>query len=169
MPGLQDTFLVAGITEQAIQLLVAADATEAADLSTILTGRLLYMQETKESGQAEIQRIVETVRQMLAKAGSTEKELHETLLDILRCLPARTGDEIAFVRQLAENTTDQEQHEALLVALSRTRPDKDALPVLQAATASLDAQVAKAAQAALDWELAQQQKESGMGRPRQKR
>ena len=148
----QDTFLVAMTAKQAIQSLPTADETEAIDLCTILLGRVLQIQETNESAQAiveETQRIVETARQALAKTSSIQKELREALLDILRYLPARSGEEIAFVRQLAENSVDQEVQQALVQALRSARPYKDALPVLQAATSSTNQLVATAAQQAL--------------------
>jgi hypothetical protein len=154
----RETFFVEKITRQTISLLVVADVAEAIDLATVLLGRLISLQETQERGLTEIQRIAETAQQMLAKRDWTERELSEVLLDILRYLPARASDEIAFVRQLAEKAADQEQQEALLMALSHAHPDKDALPVLQAATASADTRVAQAAQRALDQELARQRR-----------
>jgi hypothetical protein len=112
-------------------------------------GRLLFMKETNERGLAEVQRIVEVTKQILVKAGKAEKELRESLLDILRYLPVRASDEIAFVCQQVEDIASQEVQEALLVSLSYARPDEEALPVLQALTSSSNTQIAQTAQIAL--------------------
>jgi hypothetical protein len=158
---LRHAFLVPMTAQQAIQALPNADETEAIDLCIILLGRILQIEETNESGQTiveETQRIVETARQMLAETSSTQKELREALLDILRYLPAHSGEEIAFVRQLAENAADQEIQQSLVQALRFARPHKDALPVLQAAASSTNTLVATAAQQALEREQKRQEK-----------
>jgi hypothetical protein len=147
--------LTSSTTEKALQLLPTADEREAIDLCAILLGRLLYIEETKEKSRAigeEIQRVAEAARRALATVSGGQKELREALLDVLRNLPARSSEEIIFVQQLAEKTTDQNIRQALVRALSRARPDHEALPTLQAATTSPDVDIAQAAQYALEQE-----------------
>lgn len=155
-------FLDSKITEKTIQSLLAPDTIDVMNLSSILIGCLLSIQKTDKHGLAKTQQIVEAVRQALANPSTSEegRERRKALIDILSYVPASTGDEIAFVRQLAENTTEQELQAALIVALEEAHPDQDALPALQAATASSDMQVAKAAQTALERVLTRQKREA---------
>lgn len=151
----QNIFLTTSNAEQALQRFATADEAEVSDLCTILLGRLLQIQEAKESGQEiieEVQCIVEAAKQVLAKTSAAQEELRETLLDILRFLPARSSEEITFVQELAKNASDQQTQQAVLRALRSARPHKDALPVLQAAASSPNKLIAEAAQQALERE-----------------
>jgi hypothetical protein len=113
----RDFILTASLTKVMLARLPVAKLAEAIDISVILLGRLLQIQENGENEPDcadEIRRIAQTGRELLRTAH--EEELSQTLLDLFRYLPARTTSEIAFVREQAEQASEP----ALISACAHT-------------------------------------------------
>jgi hypothetical protein len=126
LQGLQDlqaALLTHEVAEKAKRHLPATNPIQHVDLLTILLGRILHIQETGEMSDAvydEVRGIVETA---LASTASTDiADVQQTALDILRTLPARSANEIVFVLQLAENTTDKNVQAACAHVLKQAAP-----------------------------------------------
>ena len=114
------------IAEKARTGLSSADTVQEADMLTILIGRVLYIGEANETGKAVRQEIEQIVDGVIAVLQATrENEVKEAALDVLRYLPVRSADEIAYVVRLAEGTTDSSVQEACAYALLFADKEKD--------------------------------------------
>lgn len=130
-------FLFIGIiTNRSIFLLTesksASNTDEQVDILTILVGRLLYIIEAHNMGENIEQEIRQITRTALYFLDSTNtQDIIEIALDILRFLPTRTANEITFVLQQAECTTDQHLQTAYRRVLRYAEPyDKAAWDTL---------------------------------------
>ena len=94
---------------------------EQPELLSLLLGRVLQIQEAKEMGpkmEQELQRIVQAALPFALSSG----DARDVVLDILRSLPARTEQEIAFILNLARDTQDDGIKSACAQALEYSRP-----------------------------------------------
>ncbi len=121
------------VAEKAKQSLPSAYPIKDVDLLTIILGRILQMQEADEVGDAverEVQQLAKVVHVDFKPA--EDGEVRESVLDILRYLPACTPKEIAFVLQLAETATQQDEQNACADAFRRSEPNTpEALTALE--------------------------------------
>jgi hypothetical protein len=111
------------LVSKALKRLPAIDVAEYWDILTILLGRVLQIQEARELGnpvEAELQQIKQVACTGLVS--SSNNEVCEAALDIIRYLPARSVNEIKFVLQLTEEA-DIRIQQACADALERARPN----------------------------------------------
>ncbi len=87
-------------------------------------GRLLHIQEgmntTGNAIECETQEIVQKVCEVLAV--TKVDEVRKAALNVLWYLPARTANEINYIRQLAEGTTDQDVRNGCAYSLGFANP-----------------------------------------------
>lgn len=95
------------------------------DLLLILLGRILQIGEdsvdtsAEQKVQQEIRQIIQTITPYFT---STTDDVRDAALDILRYLLARSGDEIRFVIEGAEQAKDEQVRDAYCYALRYARP-----------------------------------------------
>jgi hypothetical protein len=112
------------VAEKARTVLLSQGNSPNIDLLATLMGRILQVQEKDETGQQieeEVQRLATVALDYLTR-GNMADTVYETALDIVRSLPARTANEIRFVWQIIQGTTEPRIFTACAQALATAEP-----------------------------------------------
>jgi hypothetical protein len=126
LKDLRNSLLTPEVIEQAKGKLLTADTAQYVDLLTLLLGRILQFQEAdnmEKSAEKEIRQIADIALDTLTTKRDIALEGIEATLDIIRYLPAHSADEVFFILQLAEDTTDTRIHTACSESLRHANPD----------------------------------------------
>jgi hypothetical protein len=121
---LRDLLLTEKVRIEAEQRLSTCSFPEQVELLTLLLGRVLYIHDSDEEGIKSVEEIKRILRTALPFI-QAEKDAREVVLDIVRCLPARTEQEVVYILDLAQSTQDEDLKEAYLEALRYSSPVTD--------------------------------------------
>jgi hypothetical protein len=105
--------------------LATTDPVQHIDMLTILLGRLRQIEQIDEKGtvvEQEIQQIVHVALTEFISAKSNE--VSEAALDILRYLPIRSGNEVNYILELAEDAQDEKVQKAYALAIKFSKIER---------------------------------------------
>ena len=151
LSDLRSFLLTEKVAEKASLSLDGATPSTTIDYLTLIMGRLLQMPEAGEPEMQfqEIQKLIRKTLTCLA-VNSGNDEIAGAVADGLRSLPARTANEIHFVRQNALEIPDKRLRRACVKALATARPrDEQAWEEVKRCQASTDVEIQRVAKTVL--------------------
>lgn len=121
----RNLILTQSVATQAFSLVSSPKGEQRSTALIILMGYLLQLQEIGKIDNIVLPLIQQVSNLELGTLHDNQTPIRNSILDLLRSLPARIAEEIVLVRQIAEGTLDQDTRKACANSLEYANPVDD--------------------------------------------